>query len=195
MSEKPGAFGFEKPIAEKLKVMAGGSLSFKQGPFSVPGNSAGVWLMEALEVITAAVDSTTAGEGLAAIAKRDKNGATGAELVSHAGQAMSHQVYNMGGEIAEGDFFIGVRALSGSIFAVSSLPTNPTHAKTSGTVTARSGTTLGTGSVDLLEDDLTTTGVTITAKNTFSQSIASGTYCIVLLLASGDYTIISADCP
>ena len=196
MADEPQVFGFTKPVAMMLKQQAlgGGSMTNPSPVFNPPGNIVGAWLMEATSIITAAVDASTAGEGTAAIAKRDRDGTTGAELVSHADQDMTATVYNLGPEIASGAFFIGVRALEGTIYAIS-LPASPVHAKTSGTITARSGATLGSGSVDLLNDDLTTTGVTVTANNAFGSSIATAAYCIVMMLASGEYTIVSVDCP
>jgi len=194
MAETPRAYGFTKPTALILKGMAHPTPNELIAPFVQPGgNAVGAWLMEALTDITAAVDATTAGSGEAAVAKRDADGATAAELVSHANQEVSTTVYNLGPEILQGDFFQATRDLAGTIWVTPRATAK--HGKTSGTITARSGATPGTGNVNLMSDDLATTGTAVTAKSVFGQTIASGTYCVVLQLGSGDWTIIAADCP
>jgi hypothetical protein len=72
------------------------------------------------------------------------------------------------------------------------------YAKTTTTVTARSGSTIGTGSVELYHlvgavltvDDPT---LSITVKNAFGTSVASGMWVIVEFI-SGEWGLVAADC-
>jgi hypothetical protein len=73
------------------------------------------------------------------------------------------------------------------------------YAKTTSTITARSGSTVGTGSADLyhlegstLTVDSPTTNVTL--KSAFGTSVASGAW-VILEFISGEWGLVSADCP
>ena len=69
-------------------------------------------------------------------------------------------------------------------------------AKTTGTISARSSTTMGSGDADLYYRDgttLTTTTVGITVRSQFGSAVSSGNYIYVAWIDDG-YEMIAAEC-
>lgn len=71
-------------------------------------------------------------------------------------------------------------------------------AKCTSDITARSGTTTGSGTVDLYLDDtgtLTTTSVEVDLLSDFAAIVSNGTWVIVGQHPDGSWWLVSADCP
>lgn len=200
--------GFSPEHGEILKQIAiSRSLSSAGRPAgrnsTVPARIRGVgaWVMKATTSITACDWTATdpdLGTGTAKLLHKDSS--DNLDDYHHDGtNDVTVTTWNLLPEaLSSGDIFLGLRVNENVVYVVKPLSI-PRHflGITSGTISARSGTTVGTGTVQpkyMSGSTITSMGSTITAKSWVASTIATSTYVWVDRDDYGTYWINSAEC-